>query len=63
MFMQQIEQKDYKHLVLNRGGAFRQCNEISFRVFTTGFVQPRQNILELCVFNLCLYQVVQYMLY
>lgn len=30
MFMQQIEKKDYKHLVLKRGGAFIQSNEISF---------------------------------
>ena len=28
--MQQIEQKDYKHLVLNRGVTFIQPNEISF---------------------------------
>lgn len=61
--MQQIEQKDYKHPILNRGGTFRQCNEISFHVFATGLVQPRQDILELCVFNLSLYQVVRHMLY
>ena len=60
MFMQQIEQKDYKHLVLNRGGTFIQSNEISDKPCSPlGLLKRDRTSWGLCMSHLSLYQLVQ----